>query len=323
MSLTDERVRPSTNGSAPEPGRSRWWPEVLYLAVFYVIYRLTHDRGSVAVVQARPVTATGVAGAAVRPSAAARGLRWWREVLYILVFYLVYSAIRNTQGSAAVSVAHAMGNALDIIRLEEVLGLYHEQAIQHAFLGNRLFIEFWNLFYGSFHFVVTTGALILLFRRFPERYRPWRNTLAFTTALALIGFAAYPLMPPRLLPSSYGYVDTLKSYGSLWSFDSGAVNKISNQYAAMPSLHFAWASWSALVLIPAVQSVWAKVLAGIYPFLTLFAIVVTANHFILDAAGGLAVLLVGLAIGFPLAARIERRVATRVGAAGAAGVAGA
>ncbi len=242
-----------------------------------------------------------------RPGRGGNGLRWWREVVYILAFYGVYTAVRNTQGSAAVSADHAMGNALDIIRLERIMGLYHEEAIQEVFLDNRLFIGFWNLFYGSFHFVVTAAALILLFRRFPDRYPRWRNTLAITTALALIGFATYPLMPPRLLPESYGFVDTLKSYGALWSFDSGTMQKISNQYAAMPSLHFAWAVWSALVLVPVLRSRWARGLAAAYPVMTLFAIVVTANHFILDAAGGALVLGAGALLGFPLAARLERR----------------
>ena len=296
-----------TNGHRPSaPLGVRTWRDVLYVVGFLVVS--TAIRKSPAPAAPRTIEAAAAPVSTFRP-ATARGLRWWREVLYILAFYLVYSFVRNTQGSAAVSAAHAMGNALDVIRLEKLLGLYHEQAIQHAFLGNRMFIEFWNLFYGSFHFIVTAGALILLFRRFPDRYRRWRNTLAFTTALALIGFAAYPLMPPRLLPASYGYVDTLKEFGSLWSFDSGAVNKISNQYAAMPSLHFAWSTWSALVLVPAVRSVWAKVLACLYPLMTLFAITVTANHFVLDAAGGLLVLIVGGAIGFPIATRIERRVA--------------
>ena len=234
-------------------------------------------------------------------------LRWWREVLYILAFYGVYSVVRNTQGSAAVSAAHAMGNALHVIRVERLFGVYREQAIQQAFLGNRLFIEFWNLFYGTFHFIVTAFALIYVFRKFPGRYRRWRNALAFTTALALIGFATFPLMPPRLLPASFGYVDTLRAYGSLWSFDSGAVHKISNQYAAMPSLHFAWAAWSALVLVPVLAARWAKALAVAYPVCTLLAIVVTANHYVLDAAGGVVVLGAGALVGFPLAARVERR----------------
>src|SRR5205085_8783896 len=73
-----------------------------------------------------------------------RGLRWWKEVLYVLAFYLVYSAIRNTQGSAAVSAAHALHNAMDVIRIEKAVGLFHEVAIQHAAItAGRFFIEFW------------------------------------------------------------------------------------------------------------------------------------------------------------------------------------
>jgi hypothetical protein len=234
-------------------------------------------------------------------------LRWWREVVYALAFYGVYSVVRNTQGSATVSADHALRNARRVIHFEKTIGIYREQTIQHAFLGARLFIEFWNLFYGSFHFIVTTVALVFLFRKFPNRYRRWRNTLAFTTGLALVGFAAYPLMPPRLLPASFHFVDTLKAYGALWSFDSGTVQKISNQYAAMPSLHFAWSTWSALVLVPRLKALWAKVLAALYPVLTLFAIVVTANHYFLDAVGGALVLSVGALIGFPLADWVERR----------------
>jgi membrane-associated phospholipid phosphatase len=215
------------------------------------------------------------------------GLRWWKEVLTALVFYFVYSAIRNTQGSASVSDTLAFRNARRIIRWEELLGMYHEEAIQDAVIGGgRLLMSFWNLFYGTFHFVVTIAVLVVLFRKAPERYRRWRNVLAATTALALVGFAFYPLMPPRLLPPSYGYVDSLEAFGSLWSFDSAAMQKLSNQYAAMPSLHFAWAFWCALALLPVLRRVWSRALIALYPVLTLFAIVVTGNHFWLDAAGG-------------------------------------
>jgi hypothetical protein len=250
-------------------------------------------------------TQAGADTAPARPRP--RGLRWWKEVLYVLAFYAVYSAIRNTQGSASVSAHHALDNALDLIRVERAVGLFHEQAIQNGVLTlGRVFIEFWNLFYGTFHFIVTAVALIYVFRRFPERYPRWRNTLAMTTALALVGFALYPLMPPRLLGSHglhYGFVDTLERYGSLWSFDSGTMQRISNQYAAMPSLHFAWSMWSCLILFPVLRHRWAKALAVAYPAATLFAIVVTGNHYILDAAGGAAC----LAIGYTLAGFVTRR----------------
>jgi hypothetical protein len=229
-------------------------------------------------------------------------LRWWKEVIYIALFYGVYSFIRNTQGSATVSEATAFSHAREVIDIERALGLYFEEGLQEAFLDWRWFIQFWNLFYGTFHFVVTIAALVLLFQRFPARYPRWRNTLAATTGLALIGFATYPLMPPRLLPAAYGFVDTLRDYGSLWSFESGPVAQVSNQYAAMPSLHFGWSAWSALVLYPMLRRPWARALVVLYPAATTFAIVVTANHFWLDAAGGALVLAVGAFIGFRLAA---------------------
>lgn len=223
-------------------------------------------------------------------------LRWWREVVYILAFYAIYTAVRNTQGSASVSEVHARHNAHKLIDLEQVFHVFQEHRIQHWFLGDRFFLQFWDVFYGTAHFVVTALALIVMYRTMKGRYPLWRNTLACTTALALIGFATFPLMPPRLL-HEYGFVDTLQRYGGLWSFDSGAMQKISNQYAAMPSLHFAWSSWSALVLLPAIRRTWVKVLVIAYPFITLFAIVVTANHYVFDALGGAVVLTVGFVLG--------------------------
>ena len=219
-------------------------------------------------------------------------LRWWREVLYVLVFYGVYTLIRNN-GIAGDAVDEARRHADQIIDWERALGTYHEETIQDWFLGQRWFISFWNVFYGTAHFAVTIFALVWLFRRDPGRYPLWRNTLMCATALALFGYAFYPLMPPRLMPASYGFVDTLKEVGGLWSFDSGTMQKLSNQYAAMPSLHFCWSTWCALVLYPMAAKRWVKVLVALYPVMTLFAIVVTANHFWLDAAGGALVLGIG------------------------------
>jgi membrane-associated phospholipid phosphatase len=224
-------------------------------------------------------------------------LRWWREVLYILAFYLVYSFIRNQFGSAAVPRHEALQNARLVIRVERDLRIFHEESIQRWFLDWHGFIQFWNVFYGTFHFVVTAGCIIWLFRRFPREYVGWRTTLACTTALALIGFSLFPLLPPRLLPGTFHFVDTLQAYGGLWSFDSGAMSKVSNQYAAMPSLHFGWSLWCACVIVPRARRTWVKALAVVYPLCTLFAIVVTGNHYILDAAGGALVLAVGYAVG--------------------------
>lgn len=222
-----------------------------------------------------------------------RTLYWWVEVILILAFYLVYTAIRNANEGGEVE---AFRNARDVISWERSLGLYFEEAWQNWALDFKPLVVAMNYIYGSLHFVVTGGAIIYLFRKFPNDYPRWRNTLAVTTGLALIGFILWPLMPPRLLPGSFGYVDTLARYPTIWSFDSGAMQDISNQFAAMPSLHFAWASFCAFALVPRVRTRWAKWSLGLYPVLTLLAIVLTGNHYWLDAVGGAVVFGVGYAI---------------------------
>jgi hypothetical protein len=130
------------------------------------------------------------------PAPTGTRLYWWHEALFIAIFYGIYSAVRNQFGSAAVSPERALDNALRLIDAQKAMGLFFEERVQAFFLDWTLFIRFWNVFYGSFHFVVTLGALAYLFLRQPHRYPTWRNTLAATTGLALIGFAAFPLMPP-------------------------------------------------------------------------------------------------------------------------------
>jgi len=245
-----------------------------------------------------------------------RSHRWWREVLYIAVFYGIYTIVRDTQGSAGGGAtapsATAFRHAREVISLERHLLIFHERAIQHFFVTNlssetTRFFQFWDLWYGSAHFVVTAAVVIWLFRRQPQRYSYWRNTLALVTALALVGFSVFPLMPPRLLPSSYGFVDTLARYGGSWSFDSGTIQKVSNQFAAMPSLHIGWSGWCAAALLPTCRRWWSRALALLYPVVTLFCIVVTGNHFFLDAVGGLAILGAAMLIAHVLDAWARRR----------------
>jgi hypothetical protein len=244
------------------------------------------------------------------------GLRWWKELLFVGCFYGVYTFIRDQFGSASVGAVHALHNAEKVIRLERALGIFHEQAIQHWFLSWPWLVRLMNVYYGSLHFVVPIVVLIVLFRRWPADYRLWRNTLAATTGLALIGFSLFPLMPPRLLCDCaygagpgfhYGFVDTLVRYGGSWSFDSGAMKDVSNQYAAMPSLHVAWALWCACVLVPRLRPTWAKALAVLYPTITVVAVVVTANHFLLDAVGGAVTLGLGFVVGRAVTTLGERR----------------
>lgn len=249
------------------------------------------------------------------PSDPRFGLRWWREVVLVLGFYLVYSWVRNRFGSAAVDPDVALTNALRVIDLEKAMGLYVEADIQGWFLDSGWFLRIWNIFYGTFHFVVTGAAMVLLYLKYPADYPRFRTIGLATTGLALVGFALFPLMPPRLLGECgpFGgcvdstYVDSLAVHGGWWSFSDGPMEAVSNQYAAMPSLHFAWAFWSYLVLAPRVRSTAAKVAITLYPWITVFAIVVTANHYWIDALAGGLVLAGGYAIGTPIANWAESR----------------
>lgn len=272
-------------------------------------------------------TSQPIADAADRGRSWRFRLRWWQEIAFVLTFYFVYSAVRNKFGSAAVEPATALRNAEHMIRVEEAMGLFREHHLQQLFLDWDWFMWTWNVFYGTFHFWVTIFALVWLYIRFPDQYPRMRTTLAATTGLALIGFSLFPLMPPRLLEDcgryggcttiDYGFVNTLRDYGGLWSFDSGTMQKLSNQYAAMPSLHFGWSTWCLLVFWPTVRTRWARGLIAAYPICTLFAIMVTANHYWIDAVGGLIVLGAGLAIGTRLGAlEVRFRRGTRSEVAG-------
>ena len=242
-------------------------------------------------------------------------------MLYVLGFYAVYSLIRDLQGSTKGAAASsratraAFRHATGLIHLERAMHVFHEQSVQHVFIHARLFLQFWDFYYGTAHFVVTIAVLVWLFRRQPDRYPQWRNTLALTTGLALVGFAFYPLMPPRLLDSlmgtHYGFVDTLERFGGGWSFHSDAMEKVSNQFAAMPSLHIGWSLWCACVVYPACRRTWTKTLTIAYPVITMFAVVVTANHYVLDCVGGAAV----FGLGYVIARRLTPRTADTVGAA--------
>jgi len=275
-------------------------------------------------------------------------LLWWKEAIIVAAFYGVYSWTRNLFGSNKIAAdgipEQAFTNAERIIRLEKWLGLYHEQAIQDWFLPYRTFIQFWNVYYGTLHFIVTIAVFVLLYVKRADVFAQWRNTLAAMTSLAIIGFAWFPLMPPRLLdkpcpaddpsqyggaclpsdlrgPNGFGFVDTLAEYGGPWSFDSEAMASISNQYAAMPSLHIGWSTWCAIAVWPLLKRRWTKIAVLLYPATTLFCIVVTGNHFWLDGVGGLLAFGVGALLGGGLhrwnQARLDARYAEALSAASA------
>jgi hypothetical protein len=240
--------------------------------------------------------------APVRPWTRRVRYGWLIEAGLGVAIYFLYDDVRErVAGSAHLALA----NARDLIRWEKALGLYQELRIQRAFIDWGPFLSFWNIYYGTIHFVMPVVALVLLWRRAPERYIVWRNILLLMLVIGLALFWVYPLMPPRLM-TGRGFVDTAAEF-----FNFGPQQRVvlvhgvptaastaafGNLFAAMPSFHAGWSMWSALAVLPVLRSRWAKALVVVDVVFTLFAIVVTANHWILDAVGGWAVLALSWAL---------------------------
>lgn len=220
---------------------------------------------------------------------------WFAQFALVALLYLVYSTIRNVSKSRP---SVAFDNALRIMQWQRDLGINHEKLIQDWSLNFLPLIVVANYFYGIAYIVCTISILVWLYRRHTDDYPLWRNTLVFGTLLGLVGFATFPLMPPRLLDvmgdgQVFGFVDTMVRYPTFWSFQSSTMQSISNQFAAMPSLHCGWALWGMAALLPRVRTWWMKLLAVAYPVATIYVVVATGNHYFLDAVGGAVIFILG------------------------------
>jgi len=198
--------------------------------------------------------------------------------------------------------------AVQILRIERFLHIDVELTLNRWALHVDGLMDILEKYYKTFHFAVPLAVLAWLYARHPVHYRSARTVLFGTTALALVGFWGFPLAPPRLTPG-HGFRDSLHAGADAQPF--GAFTHLANQFAAMPSLHIGWSSWCALVIVAVAPYRWVRVLGLLYPVLTLAVVVSTANHWMLDAAGGLLALLLGALLQYALTGR-------RIGRAGGA-----
>jgi hypothetical protein len=238
--------------------------------------------------------------ARTRPVSTEPPIRFWNELLSVGAFYAIYTLVRDGFGSNA---AQARANALAEIGVERALGIFREASLQHHALTHRVWIAGANLFYGTAHFLAPIGLLLVVFFWFPARYRLARNALGWITGLSLMIYAVFPAMPPRLLPGSFGFVDTIKSIGGLPSELSFLLKEGGNAYAAMPSVHVAWAVWFVVVVMLTTDRSAIHALALVFPVLTAAVVVVTGNHYFFDVLVGVIV----CDLGFLCALAQERR----------------
>ncbi|MEU0805572.1 phosphatase PAP2 family protein [Streptomyces sp. NPDC005970] len=217
------------------------------------------------------------------------------ELMFIRVGYFGYSYIRAL---APDSRALAESHGHQILAAEKWLGIDIEHWFNSVVADTPWLRDGMNWYYSTFHFLVPLSLLAWLYLRRPVTYRWARTPLAFATLLALIGFWLYPTAPPRLM--GLGFVDTAHGPQDLDNPDFGALTKLSNQYAAMPSLHVGWSLWCGVVIAIVAPYVWLKVLGLMYPLMTTAVIVGTANHWLLDAVGGAVVVAAGFGLQYLL-----------------------
>ena len=228
--------------------------------------------------------------------AALRRGSFLREAGFVFIAILAYFLVRNlTAGSAEV----AFDNAQRIVDVEHWGRLDWEDELQAAVADNDFLIMLANWVYIWGHWPVILGTAVVLFFRRRDRYQLLRNALIVSGTIGFVLFALFPVAPPRML--ELGLVDTVTEQSH--AYRALQPPGLTNQYAAFPSLHFGWNVVVGIVLLATTAHLAVRLFAVASPLAMGFAVVATANHFVLDIAAGLLVVLVGLAVAYA----IERR----------------
>jgi PAP2 superfamily len=224
-----------------------------------------------------------------------RGLAWRRlpaglELATIGAGYFVYSLVRGHLPS----YPHlAFAHARQLWRAEQWLHISIEPSLNHFAAAHAPLAEATGYYYGLLHFIVTPLLLAWLFVFRPIAFPRLRSALVIATASAILVFWQWPLAPPRYAVP--GMTDILAAHNILGAADPHSVAGMLDLYAAMPSLHVGWATWCAIAIVTATRTRWRH-LAWLYPVATTFVVLATANHFVLDAVGGVAIIMLGLLV---------------------------
>ena len=215
---------------------------------------------------------------------------WFDALRQLVLFAGAYYAYRIVRGVVDGHAVDAYTHARDIVGAERGMGLFFEPGLQEwAIRHVPDVVTASNWMYVNSHFVVTTTFLIWLYVVRNHAYYFVRNMFLIAMGLALVGYVVYPTAPPRFLPE-WGFSDTVANF--VGEKAANSANLLYNPFAAMPSMHVAFA---LMIAVPAVQLIRPrplKVLWALYPAVVTFVVVVTANHWWLDAALGALVALV-------------------------------
>jgi hypothetical protein len=255
-----------------------------------------HQRAAESSVAAGSLTATPVSSRSTRLwrvlTRADGRAPVWLEVLVIVWLLWLYDTINNLAPLRRLAALH---NAASVLAFERSLNLAPELALDrwvaaHATLGLAV-----SYYYVFAHFFVTFGLLGWLWWNKPKLYRPLRTQLVLINVIGLAIFWCFPVAPPRMLASD-GFTDIIAATHAVGDFHQGGLATVANQYAAMPSLHIAWATWCSLVVWRVSSNRIARTIAIVYPFVTAFVVLSTGNHFLVDVLAGAATTAAAVAI---------------------------
>ncbi|MGC2373356.1 MAG: phosphatase PAP2 family protein [Solirubrobacteraceae bacterium] len=206
-----------------------------------------------------------------------------RQVVLFGAIYLGYNLVRGlVEGKASAAFQHAR----DLIQIERTLHVFVEPSVQAWASGSTALMDFSSWLYVNAQTSVTLAALIYLYLRHNGSFYFVRNMLVIAMAIALVGYAVFPTAPPRFLPE-WGFIDSVSDLtGMHVNHASASMTALFNPYAAVPSMHVAFALMIGWPLASLSRTRAASVLWRLYPLLIAFVIVATANHFVLDALLG-------------------------------------
>jgi hypothetical protein len=206
-----------------------------------------------------------------------------RQVSLFVSAFLVYDLVRGlVEGRATAAFQHAR----ELISIERTLHLFIEPSVQAWASGSHVLMVGASWLYVNAQSSIAIGALLYLYLRHNRSFYFVRNMFMIAMPLALIGYSLFPTAPPRFMPE-WGFIDTVSDLTPVHvSHASGSMSALFNPYAAVPSMHVAFALMIGWPLARLARRPAARVLWSVYPFLMTFVIVATANHFILDALLG-------------------------------------
>jgi membrane-associated phospholipid phosphatase len=210
--------------------------------------------------------------------------RGGRDLLWqIVLFCGAYWLYRLVRGQVWDQSAAAFEHARDIVSLERSLHVFVEPSLQSWAIGSGWIEGVGSWMYLNTHFIVTTSTLAFIYLFRNEHFYFVRNMFMVAMGIALVGYLLYPTAPPRMLPQ-LGFADSVADFTGVSS--DASVNALYNPYAAVPSMHVGFALMLAVPMIRMTRRRWAKVLWTLYAPVVAMVVVVTANHWVFDAATG-------------------------------------